>query len=82
MNFLIPYPEDLAKHLLQIDETRRGIVHSRPCREKEDFMFDFKGQIINNEFDGTGVLKITKTGPNKSKEKYGCWDALGGNSCL
>jgi len=68
-NYLKPFPENIAKHIVQGGETKSGIVYSRPCQEKEDLVFEFKGQIVENRFDGPGKLKITKK-KKKLKIRY------------
>ena len=71
-DYLKPFPENIAKHIVQGEETHTSIVHTRPCQENEDFIFDFKGQIINNKFDGAGRLKITRKEPKQEIENEAC----------
>ena len=79
-NLLEPYPKNVAKLFDLEGQNRPSIIHSRPCRENEETIFDFKGQVINEKFEGPGKLKIKKekkriaglTPPQPKRENEAC----------
>ena len=54
----MPYPPNLLKNVGE--KHRINIIKTRPCLDKEDLIYDFKGKIIDGKMEGPGKLKISE----------------------